>query len=103
MNKLENKNAGLQQENNRLQNFIYELLQQLKEFFKRLLHIGTEKDKNKVVNKVTNYYDENYYNDMDVCYIAKDTTKEKELLQHIGYVRKDNYREKDRDDFEISM
>ena len=103
LNKLENKNEELQQENNRLKNFIYELLQQLKEFFKRLLHIGTEKDKNKVVNEVTNYYDENYYNDIDVCYIAKDTTKEKELLQHIGYVRKDNYREKDRDDFEISM
>ena len=103
VNKLENKNEELQQENNRLQNFIYELLQQLKEIFKRILHIGTEKDKDKVVNEVTNYYDDNYYNDMDVCYIAKDTTKEKELLRHIGYVRKDNYREKDRDDFEISI
>ena len=40
---------------------------------------------------------------MDVCYIAKDTTKEKELLRYIGYIRKDNYREKDRDDFEISI
>lgn len=103
VNKLENKNEELQQENNKLKNFIYKLLQQLKEFFKRLLHIGTEKDKDKVVNEVTNYYDDNYYNDMDVCYIAKDTTKEKELLQHIGYVKKDTYKEKERDDFEISM
>lgn len=88
-------------ENNRLRNFIYELLQQLKKLFKRLLYIGTEKDRNKVVTEVTNYYDENYYNDMDVCDIAKNTTKEKELLQHIGYVKKDVYREKD--DFEISV
>ena len=45
VNKLENKNEKLQQENNRLENIILNLFQRVKELFKKILHIGTDKEK----------------------------------------------------------
>lgn len=44
--KLECQNEKLQEENNRLHNFLYNILQTIKKFFYRLLKIGTKKDKN---------------------------------------------------------
>ena len=38
----------MNEENNRLHNFLHNILQTLKKFFHRLLKIGTEKDKDKV-------------------------------------------------------
>lgn len=47
--------------------------QPLKKFFNKLLHIGTEKDKNDVVNKM---YDDNVLDDDDIE--ALDLNKEKD-------------------------
>lgn len=45
VNRLELDNEEIKQENNRLENLIYNLLQRLKDLFKKILHIGTDKEK----------------------------------------------------------
>lgn len=104
VSRLELENEEIKQENNRLENLIYNLLQRLKDLFKKILYIGTDKEKDNVSDEIKYHYDNNYYNDLDLCYISKGTTKEREIFEHIGYIRNRNsdYKRKD-DDFEISM
>ena len=47
--KLENKNQELRDENRKLHNFLNVMLQTIKKFFNKLLHIETEKDKDNVI------------------------------------------------------
>ena len=47
--KLENKNEELQKENRRLHNFLNAMIQTIKQIFRKILHIGSEKDKDNVV------------------------------------------------------
>lgn len=47
--KLEDKNQELRDENRKLHNFLNVMLQTIKKFFNKLLHIGTEKDKDNVI------------------------------------------------------
>ena len=101
VNMLELENGEIKQENNRLENLIYNLLQRLKDLFKKILHIGTDKEKDNVSEEIKYHYDNNYYSDLDLGYISKGTTKEREIFEHIGYIRKGYHKEKD-DDFEIS-
>lgn len=101
VNRLELENEEIKQENNRLENLIYNLLQRLKDLFKKILHIGTDKEKDSVSDEIKYHYDNNYYNDLDLCYISKGTTKERDIFEYIGYIRKGYHREKD-DDFDIS-
>ena len=101
VNRLELENEEIKQENNRLENLIYNLLQRLKDLFKKILHIGTDKEKDSVSDEIKYRYDNNYYNDLDLCYISKGTTKERDIFEYIGYIRKGYHREKD-DDFDIS-
>lgn len=101
VNRLELENEEIKQENNRLENLIYNLLQRLKDLFKKILHIGTDKEKDSVSGEIKYHYDNNYYNDLDLCYISKGTTKERDIFEYIGYIRKGYHREKD-DDFDIS-
>ncbi len=72
--KLELKNEELQKENRKLHNFLNVMLQTLKRFFNKLLHIGTEKDKDDVVKEITAYHSLDYYNDRDLPDIADSTT-----------------------------
>lgn len=101
VNRLELENEEIKQENNRLENLIYNLLQRLKDLFKKILHIGACKEKDSVSEEIKYHYDNNYYNDLDLCYISKGTTKERDIFEYIGYIRKGYHREKD-NDFDIS-
>ena len=101
VNRLKLENEEIKQENNRLENLIYNLLQRLKDLFKKILHIGTDKEKDSVSDEIKYHYDNNYYNDLDLCYISKGTTKERDIFEYIGYIRKGYHREKD-NDFDIS-
>jgi len=101
VNRLELENEKIKQENNRLENLIYNLLQRLKDLFKKILYIGTDKEKDSVSEEIKYHYDNNYYNDLDLCYISKGTTKERDIFEYVGYIRKGYHREKD-DDFNIS-
>ena len=47
--KLENKNQELRDENRKLHNFLNVMLQTIKKFLRKLLHIESEKDKDNVV------------------------------------------------------
>ena len=101
VNRLELENEEIKQENNRLENLIYNLLQRLKDLFKKILHIGTDKEKDNVSKEIKYHYDNNYYNDLDLCYISKGTTKERDIFEHIGYIKKGYNKEKE-EDFDIN-
>jgi len=58
--KLEHKNEELQK-NRKLHNFLNVMIQTLKKFFNKLLHIGTEKDKDDVIKEITSYHSLDYY------------------------------------------
>lgn len=77
-----------------LKHYIEFILDIVKEFFKKMLHIGNDKTKDDTANEVKEYYDNDYFNKSDVKYIAKNTTKEDELYNHIGY-------DKNKNDYEL--
>ena len=92
--KLEYQNEKLQEENNRLHDLIHNILQTLKQFFHRLLKIGTEKDKDDVVLGIKEYYTQSLYNNFDLHDIANDTSKEQEIND---YLYSKDYDDKDID------
>ena len=91
---LKKKNNELKEENMNLKHYIEFILDIVKEFFKKMLHIGNDKTKDDAANEVKEYYDNDYFNKSDVKYIAKNTTKEVELYKHIGC-------DKNKDDYEL--
>ena len=99
--KLEEKNQELRDENRKLHNFLNVMLQAIKKFFNKLLHIGTEKDKDDVVKEITAYHSLDYYNDRDLHDIADGTSKEDEIND---YIYEQNYgTDKDYDDYDIGI
>ena len=84
----------LQAENNRFHNLIHNILQTLKQFFHRLLKIGTEKDKDDVVLGIKEYYTQNLYDNFDLHDIVNDTSKEQEIND---YLYSKDYDDKDID------
>ena len=99
--RLENKNEELQKENRKLHNFLNVMLQSIKKFFKQLLHIGTEKDKDDVVKEITAYHSLDYYNDRDLHDIADGTPREEEISD---YIYEQNYEiDKDYDDRDFDI
>lgn len=99
--KLEHKNEELQKVNRKLHNFLNVILQTLKKFFNKLLHIGTEKDKDDVVKEITSYHRLNYYNDRDLHDIADGTPREEEIND---YIYEQNYGyDKDYDDKDFDI
>lgn len=84
-NKFKNKLNTLEERFNNLVDLIIIL-------FKRLLHIGTNKDKDFVIYKTKSLYDDETFVKSDVEEIAKRTTCENELLKHID---KENQYDKD--------
>ena len=91
---LEKKKNELKEENMNLKHYLEFILDIVKEFFKKMLHIGNDKTKEDTANEVKEYYDNDYFNKSDVKYIAKNTTKEEELYNYIGY-------DKNKDDYEL--
>ena len=92
--KLEYQNEKLQEENNRLHNLIHNILRTLKQFFHRLLKIGTEKDKDDVVLEIKEYHGQDLYDNFDLHDIANDTSKEQEIND---YLYSKDYDDKDID------
>ena len=99
--KLEHKNEELRNENRKLHNFLNVMLKTLKKFFNKLLHIGTEKDKDDVVKEITAYHSLDYYNDRDLHDIADGTPREDEIND---YIYEQNYGyDKDYDDKDFDI
>ena len=94
--KLEYQNEKLQEENSRLHNLIHNILQTLKQFFHRLLKIGTEKDKDDVVLEIKEYHGQDLYDNFDLHDIANDTSKEQEINDYL-YSNEFDYDDKDID------
>lgn len=68
---------------NSLKSFISNLLQLLKGIFKKILFIGTDKEKDLVIEQLKECYDNNLYSESDINDIVKDTSKEIELTNYI--------------------
>lgn len=99
--KLEDKNEELQKENRKLHNFLNIMLQTIKKFFNKLLHIGTEEDKDNVIEEITAYHQLNYYKDSDLHDIADGTSREEEIND---YIYEQNYGiDKDYDNYDIDI
>lgn len=92
--KLEYQNEKLQEENKRLYSLVHNILQTLKKFFHRLLKIGTEKDKDDVVNEIKEYHSQDLYDNFDLHDIANNTSKEQEVNDYL-YNKNYDYDDKD--------
>ncbi len=53
--------------------------------FRKILHLGTEKEKDIVTKEVIDYYNHDFYNRQDVEDICKDTSKEEEINQKLHF------------------
>ena len=93
---LEEDCEKLEQNNNNLIDFIKNILEMLKEFFRRILLSKNEVDKNKTVNILKECYEKELYNSYDLIDISKDTDKEIEVNDFI----KDENLEKEYDYFD---
>lgn len=103
--KLKSRNKELVEENASLRTFINNILDVIKEFFRKLLKIGNEETKDEVVEQVKEYYDNKDFNSNDIYDIAKRTDKEDELFDYVNLPdyyksRKSN---KDKDDYDLSL
>ncbi len=83
INYLTNKVNKLENDYSSFKNFIIQFLQALKDIFRNILLFGKDKEKNIVITQIKNCYDNNLYNDSDIAYITKDTSKEKEMIQYL--------------------
>ena len=92
--KLEYQNEKLQEENRKLHNFLHSILQTLKKFFRRLLKLGTEKDKDDVVSEIKEYHKQNLYDNFDLHDIVNNTSKEQEINDYL-YIKEYDYDDKD--------
>lgn len=67
---------------NSLKSFISNLLQLLKGIFKKVLSIGTDKEKDLVSEQLKECYDNHLYSETDINDIVKNTSKEIELTNY---------------------
>jgi len=105
---LTTRNQNLTKENINLKSYLKAILEEIKHFFRELLQIGNEKIKEATTSEIKAYFDNKDFETNDVYDISKGTTKEDELFDYAGvssYLKtsKKSYKEKDKDDFEISM
>ena len=105
---LKTKNSNLLQENNKLRAYIDTILEVIKKFFRKLLQIGNEPTKEATTTEIKDYYDNQDFNSNDIYEIAENTTKEDELFDYAdipSYLKSNNknLKEKEKDDFEISL
>ena len=80
---LEEEFEKLDQNNNNLIDFIKNILEILKDFFRRILLSKDEIDKNKTLNILKECYEKDLYNSYDLIDISKDTDKEIEVNDFI--------------------
>ncbi len=83
INYLNNKIEKLEHDNTSFKNFIIQLLQALKDIFRNILLFGKDTEKDIVLNQIKDCYNNNLYNDSDISYITKNTSKEKEMIQYL--------------------
>lgn len=83
INYLTNKVNKLENDYSSFKNFIIQFLQALKNIFRNILLFGKDKEKDIVITQIKDCYDNNLYNDSDITYITKDTSKEKEMIQYL--------------------
>lgn len=95
--RLEYKNKELQKGNNKLKSLLNIIVLSLKQFFRKLIKLGNENNKDKVVEEITNYYKLDLYTNKDLHDIADNTPSEDEINDYL-YTR--NYK-KDYRDFDI--
>ena len=105
---LTTRNQNLTKENNNLKDYLKAILDAIKHFFRELLQIGNDKTKDRATSEIKDYYDNKEFDSNDVYDISKGTTKEDELFDYAkvpSYLKtsKKSYKEKDKDDFEISL
>ncbi len=102
------RNQNLTKENNNLKSYLKAILEAIKHFFRELLQIGNEPTKEATTSEIKAYFDNKDFESNDVYDISKGTIKEDELFDYTGLpdylkTRKKLYKEKDKDDFEISL
>lgn len=105
---LTTRNQNLTKENNHLKDYLKAILEAIKHFFRELLQIGNEPTKESTTSEIKDYFDNNDFDMNDVVKISRGTTKEDELFDYAGvpnYLKanKNNYNNKEKDDFEISL
>lgn len=105
---LTTRNQNLTKENNNLKSYLKAILEAIKHFFRELLQIGNEKTKEVTTSEIKDYFDNKDFESNDVYDISKGTTKEDELFGYAGvpsYLKtsKKSNRDKDKDDYEISL
>ncbi|MFA5604052.1 MAG: MobV family relaxase [Bacilli bacterium] len=87
------KNEELKEENSLLKHIIKDILKNLKKIFRKILHIGSNDDKDVVVNEVSYCYNNDLYKEKDIIDICKDTDREEEILEATNLYEKDNDKE----------
>ena len=103
---LNTRNQNLTKENNTLKSYIKAILEAIKHFFRHLLQIGNEPTKEATTNEIKEYYDNKDFDSNDVYDISKGTTKEDELFDYANipsYYKTKKDRNRDKDDFEMSL
>ena len=80
---LEKEYEKLDKNNNDLIDFIKNILEMLKDLFRRILLSKNEVDKNKTINILKECYEKDLYNSYDLIDISKDTDKEIEVNDFI--------------------
>ena len=108
---LKQRNDELEEENKGLKDYIYEIVEKLIEFFRKLLIRGNEDTKDIGTEKVKKIDDENLFKNKDVYKTSVGTERQDELFEYANvpsYMKqpiKSNYRyeiDKD-DDFDIGF
>ena len=104
------KNKKLEQENLNLKQRIEMILNNIKIFFRKALHKGTEIIKSLVADEVKDYYFEDRFDSKDVYDISRGTSKEDELFEYASipsylkeYQNGTKKKEKNKDDFDLSL
>ena len=105
---LTTRNQNLTKENNNLKTYLKAILEAIKHFFREILQIGNEPTKEATTSEIKDYYNNEDFDSNDVYDISKGTTKEDELFDYAeipSYLKtsKKSYKEKDKDDYEMSL
>ena len=105
---LTTRNQNLTKENNHLKDYLKAILEAVKHFFRELLQIDNEPTKEATTTEIKDYFNNNDFDMNDVVKISRGTTKEDELFDYVeapSYLKtsKKSYKNKDKDDYEISL
>ena len=91
---LKDDNEKLQKENNSLKDIISNLLQRIKDFFRKILLQGNDYSKDEIESNVIDLYLDDSFDQKDVYQISRGTSKEDNLFEIAGIP--DYYKEYDK-------